>query len=327
MKKHIIIIGILLVLTTLGFKTSWAWGFFAHKEINKIAVFTLPQDNSLFEFYKININYIYEHAVDPDKRRYANKYEAARHYIDMDRYGNNPFDSLPRNWYKAAAKYSEDTLNAHGIVPWHLSIILNQLTESFKEENLDKILHYSADLGHYVGDAHVPLHTTRNYNGQLTHQHGIHGFWESRLPELFHDNYDFFVGKAKYLKKPEDIIWKTIEESFAAKDSVLDFEKKLHHNFPQDKKYSFESRGATTMKVYSENYSKQYETLLNGMVERRMRKAIIVTGSFWYTAWVNAGKPNLSRLYNVSLSEQRKKEIAEEDKMWQTGKIYGRGCE
>jgi hypothetical protein len=35
--------------------------------------------------------------------------------------------------------------------------------------------------------------------GNLTNQVGIHGFWESRLPELFYEQYDFYVGPATYL--------------------------------------------------------------------------------------------------------------------------------
>lgn len=301
-----------------------AWGFWAHQQINRIAVFTLPPE--MFDFYKRNIDYISEHAVDPDKRRYANKEEAPRHYIDLDRYGDHPLDSLPHFWNKAVKKYGEDSLKMHGIVPWHLERTLNTLTEAFKNENFDQILHVSADIGHYIGDAHVPLHTTKNYNGQLTGQHGIHGFWESRVPELFYKDYDFFVGKAEYIKNPQELIWKTIGESYTAKDSVLLLEAKLSATFPADKKYAFENRGATLLKVYSEEYSRQYQNMLNGMVERRLRKAIIVTGSFWLTAWTNAGKPDLRRLYDKELSIQKKKEDAEDDEMWNKGKIQGRGC-
>ena len=66
---------------------------------------------------------------------------------------------------------------------------------AFIEKDSDKILKYSADLGHYIADAYVPLHTTENYNGQLTGQKGIHAFWESRLPELFSEDYNYLVDK------------------------------------------------------------------------------------------------------------------------------------
>ena len=109
------------------------------------------------------------------------------------------------------------------------------------------ILKNASDLGHYVADAHVPLHTSLNYNGQLTGQKGIHAFWESRLPELFSDNYDFLVGTADYRYSVLDVAWETIEQSLAALDSVLDFDKKLSATFEQDKQYSYEKRGQKTI--------------------------------------------------------------------------------
>lgn len=139
-----------------------------------MAVFALPPP--MFGFYKHHIDFITEHAVDPDKRRYAVEGEAARHFIDLDRYGENPFDSIPKKWKDAVAKFGEDSLMAHGIVPWQIERSYYQLTKAFREHNLEKILKYSAEIGHYIGDAHVPLHCTQNYNGQLTDQHGIHGF-------------------------------------------------------------------------------------------------------------------------------------------------------
>jgi len=43
------------------------WGFYGHKRINRVAIFTLPPE--MFGFYKEHIEYLTEHAVDPDKRR------------------------------------------------------------------------------------------------------------------------------------------------------------------------------------------------------------------------------------------------------------------
>lgn len=320
MKRKTFSIVLLLCIISL---LVYGWGFFAHKRINKIAVFTLPA--KLMRFYKANIDFVEEHAVDPDKRRYAVKDEAARHYIDLDRYGESPLDSLPRNWKEAVEKYTKDTLMAHGIVPWHINVMLGRLTEAFRNKDYNKILRYSADLGHYIADAHVPLHCTQNYNGQLTNQVGIHGFWESRIPELFADDYDYFVGKAQVIEKPMDYIWEIIRQSFAAKDSVLLFEKELNARFDADRKYAFEQRGATMMRVYSVDYSKQYEDMLNGMVERRMRQAIIAVGSFWLTAWTNAGQPNLDGIEKIVISDEMKKEIEAEDQMWRTGKVLSPG--
>lgn len=290
-----------------------------------MAVFTLPKE--LFTFYKSNIEFITEHAVDPDKRRYAVDGEAPRHYIDIDHYvhgDEDPFEVMPRSWNEAVEKFSLDTLQAYGIVPWHLDVMVDRLAKAFKNKNLDRILRISSDLGHYVGDAHVPLHTTENYNGQMTNQVGIHGFWESRIPELRAEEFDYFVGKAKYLSVPLDAAWDIVEESHTALDSVLDFERELTKEFPSDQKYAFENRGAVIMKVYSQDFSMAYDKKLDGMVERRMRRAIRMVGSFWYTAWVKAGKPDLSDLLNKSVSSKMEEEIKKEEDAFKGGKIKGR---
>ncbi len=306
MMKKIIWIGLLLVLLQGVLSTLHAWGFWGHQRINRMAVFTLPPE--MVSFYKRHIDFITEHAVDPDKRRYSDPDEAPRHFIDIDHYGDHPFDSIPMFWSEAIAKYGEDSVKAHGIVPWHIPVMMARLTHAFKEHDKEQILRVSAELGHYIGDAHVPLHCTRNYNGQLTNQVGIHGFWESRVPELFGDQYDFLVGRCSYISKPRDFVWKIIRESYAAHDSVLQMEKSLGLQFPADQKYSYEEKGKTMVKVYSKDYSDAYSKRMDGMVERRMRAAIIAVSSCWYTAWVNAGMPDLNALGDFTESEKMKNE-------------------
>jgi hypothetical protein len=244
-------------------------------------------------FYKDHLEFISEHAVDPDMRRYVVKEEAPRHYIDIDHYGEDPFKLVPRKWDAAVEKFSEDTLQAYGIVPWHVNRMYFRLISAFRKGDIPYILKTSADIGHYIADAHVPLHTTENYNGQMTNQKGIHGFWESRLPELYAEDYDYFVGKAQMVEDPLETIWKAVENSHNAVDSVLEFEAALNESFPSDRKYAFEERGRSTVKVYSRDYSAEYHVMLDDMVERRMRASIITIGSFWYSAWVEAGQPSL----------------------------------
>lgn len=316
---------VLIVLFVLPAQEAKSWGFYGHKRINRMAVFTLPE--GMFGFYKKHIEYITTHAVDPDMRRYAIKEEAPRHYIDIDHYGPNCFDSVPRFWKKAVAKFSEDTLQAYGIVPWWIDVMTYRLTEAFREGNVDKILRYSAELGHYVADSHVPLHTTENYNGQMTNQVGIHGFWESRVPELNGDNYDYFVGRAHYVDSPINAAWDVVKVSHSEVDSVLLFEAQLNATTSPDKKYAYENRGATTVKTYSEDYTNAYSNMLNGMVERRMRASIIMVGSLWYTAWVNAGQPDLSKLEDKDISDSAKKAQQEEDYLWKNGKLKSKGHE
>jgi hypothetical protein len=321
-QKKTISILILLVMI-LGSTMLMSWGFWAHQRINRMAIFCLPQ--AMMTLYKPNIEYITAHAVDPDKRRYGVEAEAPRHYIDLDHYGFLPFDNVPRKWKDAVAKYTEDTLQAYGIVPWHVQMMQYRLIEAFRTKNKKKILQLSAEIGHYIGDAHVPLHTTENYNGQLTNQHGIHGFWESRVPELFGDEYDYWLDKAVYIENINKTIWQIVFDSHRAKDSVLLFEKKLNLQFDTDKKYGFENKGSLVMKTYSKEYTAAYSKMLNGMVERRLRAAIISVASFWYTAWVDAGQPDLKNLPDTPPTEE---EIALEKKMeadYKDGKAKGKG--
>lgn len=298
------------------------WGFFAHKQINRLAVFTLPK--GMIKFYKNNIDYIAEHAVDADKRRYADTAEASRHFIDIDRYGTAPFDSLPQKWNPAVAKYTEKTIKENGIVPWQIERSYYSLVKAFQEKDSSAILRISANLGHYIGDAHVPLHTTENYNGQLSDQIGIHAFWESRLPELYAQNYNFITGQAKYIENPLREAWRIINNTYILKDSVLMIEARLSKSFPSDQKYSFSDRNGKVIKQFSERYSKAYEKALNGMVETQMRSSIAAVGSFWFSAWVDAGQPVLKDLKRINSTAEIRRRENQQEKLFKQGRILGR---
>lgn len=276
--------------------------------------------------YKPNISFISEHAVDPDKRRYAVADEGARHFIDIDNYGAYPYEALPRKWNDAVTKYSKDSLMANGIVPWHVQVMLQRLTAAFKNKDFARIMKNSADIGHYIADAHVPLHASHNHNGQFTNQKGIHAFWESRVPELLAEKeFDFFIGKAAYITDPGNFIWARVLESAKAADSVLTFEKELTHQFAADQKYSFEQRNGVVIKQYSSAFTIAYNKKIDGMIERRMRQSIFAVASFWYTAWVNAGQPDLKELSKQQFTEADAKEFEELNIRWNKGgKIIGR---
>jgi hypothetical protein len=297
------------------------WGFYAHQEINELAVYSLPPE--LLVFYKSNMNYIRETAVNPDRRRHSVPDEAPRHYIDLDHYGDSALWVLPRKWNEAVVRITEDTLVAYGIVPWHISRMFYALRDAFILGDPARILKLSSELGHYVGDAHVPLHTTENYNGQLTGQEGIHGLWESRLPQLFAHDFNFLVGRASYLSDPLAAAWQAVADSHAAVDSVLEIERVLTKESPKAK-FTFESKGRTTLKVYSENFSRQYHRKLDGMVERRMRAAIRMTGNLWYSAWIEAGQPDMLPLLSYQPSEEELANRKRELETWRSTMIHSR---
>jgi hypothetical protein len=307
----------LLLLTISLISSGFHWGFFAHKHINRLAVFILPPE--MTSFYKENIDYITEAAVNPDKRRMAMADEGPRHYIDADHYGDSDsvWTALPKYWKAAVEKYSEDTLTAHGILPWHVQTMCHRLRDAFLMKDPSRILRISAELGHYVADAHVPLHTTQNYNGQFTGQEGIHGLWESRLPELFAGEYNFFVGKADYISDVQGQVWRAIATANHQVDSVLTLEKRVTAKM-EDRKYAFEERGKQLMRVYTREFSEAYHDLLAGMVERQMRASIKMTGDLWYTAWIDAGQPDLKALVGYQPTEEELRKRREEVEQWKT---------
>lgn len=274
-------------------------------------------------FYRANIEFITEHAVSADKKRYVDSSEAPHHFFDADHYGKQPFKVMPQHWIDAAAKYSSDTLNKYGTVPWAITSNYYWLVKAFKAHDTTAILITSANLAHYISDAHTPLHLTRNYDGQLTGQEGIHGLWESRLPELFANGYHYNVGNARYISNPLAEAFKICISSYKKVDTVLRVERMLNKTFPPLQKYAMEQRGNRKVKVYSVAYSRAYHKLLRGMVQRQMRASILSVGSFWFSAWVDAGQPDLNKLISKPLTKEERQKIDREEALFKSGKVLG----
>jgi len=375
-KVILFILGFIIVTSFTGPE----WGFYGHRKINRMSVFTLPPE--MLGFYKKNIEYITEHAVDPDKRRYATKHEAVRHYIDVDHWGTYPFDNVPRQYVDAVLKFGElffvdsrgdstivdlegtffdhdakdsirkrlnyalytdpdspwnfdvpskngsicikDKFSEFGILPYWLLRFQRQLTKAFERKDSKTILRISADMGHYIGDAHVPLHTTENYNGYMSDQVGIHAFWESRIPELFaEEEFDFYVGKAEYIENKREYFWDVVLESHSLLDEVLGYEKELSKTFPEDKQWCYDERLDRTIRIQCPEYAEAYKDAMKGMVEERMRDAILSIGSVWYTSWVDAGQPDLEFM-RLAASKDEKKSAEELNQLFKSGSIKGR---
>jgi hypothetical protein len=296
-----------------------SWGFYAHYRLNRLAVFTLPQ--GMGPFYQANITYLTEHAISADRRRYIDSAEIPRHFFDADHFGKDPFHTVPQKWNDAVQKYTADTLYKYGTLPWTIQYNYYRLVDAFKQHDTSAILHYSAYLGHYVADACVPLHTTQNHDGQLTHQEGIHSLWESRLPEQFGSRYNYYVGKARYLENP---LWQAFilcRNSYKCVDSVLRMQRQLDKTFPAHQKYEQVLRGKRKVTDYSAAYCKAYHAALKGMVQRRMRLAVLNIGSYWYSAWVDAGQPDLKKLTDSLPNTAAKQKLAHEMALYKAGKL------
>jgi hypothetical protein len=301
-----------------------SWGFLAHKTIHQLAIYSLPKKMAIF-FHK-NLDYEVYNSVRPDVRRNTDKTEATKHFIDIDApiFGENSLETMPKTWNEAVKKYSEDTLRKYGTVPWEIMQLQEKLTNAFRNKQKDSILYYSADLGHYISDAHVPLHTTVNYDGQMTNQRGLHSLWESTVPEMHIENYNLYQNhKPKYLKDPLGEIWVKIRESKAMLDKVLADEIAASEGFTEDKKFKRSERFGAMRKNYSGEFAKAYAVRLGNTVNERMLESARCVADFWFTAWVDAGCPDLSDLETIS--DEDKAKLKSEKKIWKQNELIKNG--
>lgn len=286
-----------------------SWGSYGHERINRSAVLSLP--TPIVKFYYNHIDFITQGSSVPDLRRNLidDTWEDSRHYFDLENFGNP--DSIPSTLSEAKKKYGEEFLKKNGILPWHIQELMSKLTKAFKEKRKMEILFLSTEIGHYVGDAHTPLHTTVNYDGQLTGQDGIHSAWESRIPKLHGENYNYYSGQAKFIENIEQEVWKTISESNKLVNVLLTADKSLREQFSN-----------TSGDVYkNDEYIAKYNQMIDGMVEKQIVLASQAAASFWYTAWVNAGKPDLGNLDPKDQTERNKRNLARELKLFKKGTL------
>lgn len=269
-------------------KTGTIWGFFGHRKINLMATFILPLP--LHSFYRRHLREIQELSVLPDARRYLLDEEAARHYIDLDQYDLNKVSFT--NWAQILRKAPEDSLRKHGIVPWHIPVVYQRLVNAFIKKDSLQIIKLSAELGHYVADAHVPLHTSSNYDGQKTGQDGLHSFWESRIPEILDKQLDQFSGPANYTPDVQHSSWTWVLASHKQLPLLFSMATKVSLEIKEGEKYSFIQKGQSLIKTPSMKYSLAYHKALNKQIESRFLAAVQHVGDLWYSAWLEAGQPS-----------------------------------
>ncbi len=105
---------------------------------------------------------------------------------------------------------------------------------------------------------------------------------------------------------------------------MVKYEKELTKEFSADQKFSFEDRNGKITRQYSSAFCKAYNEKLNGMIERRMRQSIYAVACFWYTAWVDAGQPDLSKLTSVNFTDADLKEFEQLNSAWRFDSIKSR---
>lgn len=308
---------VLFVLIMIFFNS---WGFLVHRSVHQLAVYELP--GSLKTFFYRNMQYVVRNAPRPDQRRNEDSTEATKHFINFEAFGDSAAWKMPLSWEKAVTIYSKDTLLKNGYVPYHVIIMKNRLTNAFRNGKADSVLFYATDMAHYIGDANVPLHTTTNYDGQLTGQKGLHALWESMVPEIEIGQYNLHSRhKAKYLDNPEEAIWNAVRQSYSLVNDVLAKEKEVSRSFTDATKYRVQIRNGREYRSYTSEFAKAYSKALGNSINDQLISSADLIADFWYTSWVDAGKPDPEKWLQPAWSKSDKKQLKKEIKAFRKNEL------
>ncbi len=255
-KVHLVLL--LFVLSVSSFRPVGSWGFDVHRELTSKAVEQLPEEWRTF--FREHEDELRSASVDPDLRRSSDLTEAPRHYDDQD----DPH--LDRNVSSRSPDYRK------GVVAWAVENSTILLIKALESDDLAGIIRYAGDLAHYVGDASQPLHSTENYDGQLTGNRGIHSRYESSFTYEYFDEL-FDTGDLDGLivvDDPYELIEGQIISGLEVVPDIMAADNKADAADP--------SRG-------SKYYQVMYEEL-GEMTRNRFKLAVQNIANLWYTALV-----------------------------------------
>jgi len=181
------------------------WGYTGHYKISERTSKSLGNKIEGFENW---MPFIADHSSDPDYRKSWVKAEFPKHFIDIDNYPeftangsiNHHLDSL-------TVKYGEAFVTEQGTLPWTTLATFDSLSSCFKRKDWHNAKLWAADLSHYVGDGHMPLHVTHNYDGQETGNKGIHSRYESKMVTAFANSIAGTITNAEYINNVPSYIF------------------------------------------------------------------------------------------------------------------------
>jgi hypothetical protein len=266
-RRLLLSLGLVAVLATSP--TAFAWGPVAHQVVSAKAIDTLPK--GLQPFYKIHR---YEMpTLSPEgipgeegpERRFA-----------IDHFLPFPFADIPRTEASLKAKHG-DAASQAGRLPWLISESYGRLVAAFKAGDKTKILDESDVIAGFVADLHNPLALTDNYDGQKTEQHGLWIRFSVKLPQVMEKRLKLNPDAARFLDKPDDFVFAIINATYIWLDNLL-YEEELAH------------RGKSG---YTEIYYDTLEGRAGDILKSRLSRAAEDVGSYWYSAWTDAGRPEL----------------------------------
>ncbi len=252
-----------------------AWGGNGQRVVVNQAIDTLPAD--LRSFFENNRSFLVQHVTDPLDAEAKNPADRHNHFIRLDKYGRFPFEALPRSYKAAVSKYGKSKIDSTGLLPWEIGVYSQKLTEAMKLGHWDEARLDAAMLAFYVAEAHDPFNCTDNFDGHLTNQTGINDRFGTNLIDRFSSFFPMRPNDAAFISDPT-------EHGF---DACLNAHSWLEVIQLADRNARLES------KSYNDEYFDRFYNLSAGTLIRQLSDAATDVGSYWLTAWTNAGKPAL----------------------------------
>ena len=267
--------GVILSVMLAACGNAFAWGPGSHRLVNNWAVQTLPPE--VRGFFAANRQYLADHSNDPAQWMEKDRYERKQHYLYLDKYGKFPYLELPHSFRRAVERYGSGRINRNGLLPWQIGEYSLRLTNALKAQDWEEAKKVAAGLGHYVADAHDPLHTTENYDGQLTGQPGLEDRFGSQVVERYQSFFILRPDPAIKIDDPTEYAFGAALESHTWVDQIILADR-------------LAVRGLTG---FNDDYFDRFYSRVGSFLIRQINLAIHDTGSYWYTAWLNAGRPPL----------------------------------
>lgn len=271
-KKTIQIFRLVLSFIILMSFVFLGWGYIGHRIINYNTILSaLPQ----MEFFETWADSLRAHASDADDRRSWDPDEAPKHYIDIDNYPEFILTgTITQNFDSLVAIHGLTFVMDQGILPWAVIKASDSLQTLFELNDMHTAMLVAADLGHYIGDAHMPLHITRNYNGQYTNQYGVHSRYESTLIQNFQSQIIYEGDTLQYIENLPDYVFNMIYDNYRYVDSVL---------YADSVAYAFAGQN------YNGTYYNKLWEIAKGFTIGLFQKASYSLTCVIYTKWIDAG--------------------------------------
>lgn len=274
--RTIVLLWVVAVLAFVPSRT-FAWGANAQKIVVNKAVDTLPPD--VRPLFDANRAFLVLHVTDPLETESTNPTEKHNHFLYLDKYGRFPYTALPRTYKAAVGKYGKSKLESTGLLPWQIGVYNAKLTEALKLGKWDEAKLDAAILAGYVSEAHDPFNTTENFDGHLTLQNGINERFGIMLIDRFSSFFPMRPNDASFISDPTDHAFESCLSAHSWLETIL-----------------LADRNARLAgKSYDDEYFDRFYNLTAATLIRQLSDAATDIGSYWLTAWINAGRPQLPR--------------------------------